>query len=218
MKQIFFALLALLLAMTLLVSCGSQGDPANTQQESVSATAEEPSSSGSDTEGATQAPETVQETDTQSETESDTESDTGAVSQKAFRSSGSFCSDTGTHMDLTVSWTAESEDGVHVMLTLTAVLNCYSIDVGARPGMGKIALGDRTDSFSTPAYRQTENQKTSFDMFTRSYELTAGADCRVLPDGSLSLPVRVVWPFNGVYGKKQIGDVTAEAVLTFGGD
>ena len=214
MKHTFSALLALLLAAVLLVSCGPQKDSADTKTETVSAPEDRPSSSGSDNENGTQAPEVSSDLDT----ESDTENDTSVASQNAFRVSGSFCSDTGTYMDLTVNWTAESEDGVHVTLTLTAVLNCYSIEVGARPGMGKLTVGNAEYAFSTPALRQEENVKTSFEFFTRTLTLSADDELTVLPDGSFSLPVRVVWPFNGVYGKKQISDVTAAAVLTFGGD
>ena len=214
MKQTFFTLLALLLAVTLLVSCGTQKDSGDSRTEAVSATEDRPSVTGSDAESGTQVPEITSDLDT----ESDTENNTGATSQISFRASGSFCSDTGTHMNLTVHWTAESSDGVHVTLTLTAVLNSYSIEVGARPGMGKLTVGNAEYAFSTPALRQEENVKTSFEFFTRTLTLSADDGLTVLPDGSFSLPVRVVWPFNGVYGKKQVTDVIAAALLTFGGD
>lgn len=135
------------------------------------------------------------------------------ASGHAYRTSGTFRSTTGTYLDLYVDWVAESPDGVHVTLTLTASLHCYSIDIGARPDMGKIVLGDKTEKFSTPAFRQEKNEKTTFPVFTRTYKLAAGTDFPVAADGTGSLPVKVVWPFNGTYGKTSLGDVIAEGTL-----
>ena len=195
----------LLTALLLTVGCGKT-PPAETKSPEATnpemrTTAAEPdtgNASGTDTVG------------------NESETVPGTASERAYRTSGTLRSTTGTYLDLFVDWVAESPDGVHVTLTLTASLHCYSIDVGARPDMGRITLGDQTEKFSTPAFRQEKNEKTTFPVFTRTYELTAGTDFPVQSDGVGSLPVRVVWQFNGTYGKTPLGDVVAEGTLKLG--
>lgn len=195
----------LLTALLLTVGCGKTSpaetkSPEATNPEMRTAAAEPDTGSTPGTDTAGNESETVP----------------GTASERAYRTSGTLRSTTGTYLDLFVDWVAESPDGVHVTLTLTASLHCYSIDVGARPDMGRITLGDKTGKFSTPAFRQERNEKTTFPVFTRTYELTAGTDFPVQSDGVGSLPVRVVWQFNGTYGKTPLGDVIAEGTLKLG--
>ena len=195
----------LLTALLLTVGCGKTS-PAETKSPEATNPETRTTSAEPDTGNASGADTSGNESATDPET----------ASGHAYRTSGTLRSTTGTYLDLYVDWVAESPDGVHVTLTLTASLHCYSIDVGARPDMGKIVLGDKTEKFSTPAFRQEKNEKTTFPVFTRTYDLTAGTDFPVSADGTGSLPVKVVWPFNGTYGKTPLGDVIAEGTLKLG--
>lgn len=198
----------LLTALLLTVGCGKT-PPAETKSPEATHPETRTTAAEPDTESIPGTDTTGNESDTAAP-------ETGTASGHAYRTSGTLRSTTGTYLDLFVDWVAESPDGVHVTLTLTASLHCYSIDVGARPDMGRITLGDQTGKFSTPAFRQEKNEKTTFPVFTRTYELTAGTDFPVQSDGVGSLPVKVVWPFNGTYGKTPLGDVVAEGTLKLG--
>lgn len=208
MKRLLTGALALLIAATLLTACRSTLENQESKQPG-----EQTEESGGDA-----FPSDMTESDSETGTGTDTESEkqSETVSPDAFRSTGSFSSVTGTHLNLTVDWVAESTDGTNVTLTLTAALHCYSIDVGARPDMGKISVGEHTESFSTEALRHTEDTKTSFPFFTRNYTLSVDKDCTRSDDGAYLLPVTVSWPFNGVYGGKAVDTVSATSMLKFG--
>lgn len=123
---------------------------------------------------------------------------------------GSFRSDSGAKLDLVVDWDLTAEAGADTArLTVSVSLSSYSLQVSARPNLCKLTVGETTETFSTPAITIDENKLTLTPLHTAAFDIP-------LTGVPTTFTIRAEFPFNGTYGGKTVGRLTAVGTLTVG--
>lgn len=111
--------------------------------------------------------------------------------------SGSFASDTGTGLNMSVDWETENLGNGTTRIHLTGKITSYSLVI-----MGssvKITLGDSSTTSQAPAFNIGENGQVTSDLFTADLDVPTGTQ------GTLT----VDWNFNGTYSGVQLAHVIA---------
>ena len=157
--------------------------------------------------GTPEPTETVQPTDTPEPTETTIPSE---LPKREVSSSGSFGSDTGTNLNMTVSWSASAKDSENVDLKFDIYLTSYTIQVGAR--IGTLTVNGTPYNFNTDAV-DVNNNKTKTVTLVASKTVTVP----VAQGETVSIPVSVDWVFNGTYNGKSVDTVTASDTLLIKG-
>jgi len=130
--------------------------------------------------------------------------------KREVSSSGSFSSDTGTNLNMTVSWTASAKDNENVELKFDIYLTSYTIGVGAR--IGTLTVNGTPYNYSTDGF-DVNNNKTKTTTLVSSKTVTVP----VAAGETVSIPVSVDWLFNGTYNGKPLDTVTASDTLLIKG-
>lgn len=135
-------------------------------------------------------------------------SDTGRETDSAgtpllLHRSGQACSSESSYLILLADWELVSYDGKSAQVEVTVRLSHRSISVGARPEMGSVTVNGTRRTFSTPALRQTGDEKN--ETFFAGFSFPLALD----PDGETVLSVCAEWEFNGIYHDQQIGKLHA---------
>jgi hypothetical protein len=220
MKKHLISLICLLISLIMLIGCTSCTVSDNKNNNSGSPATPAPVPDNTDTspsdkvEEDNRAPES-DKTDSDKVEQDSTQKPSsvpilgGAVTKYYFSESGKFISDTGTNLNLYISWSASSTDGKNLKVVFSVGIESYSIQVGARPDLGKFKLNGETVSFSTDALTIADNRKkvsTEFASFEHVYEFQKG--------DTVSLDVAASWVFNGVYGGHEVGTIVSAGIIT----
>lgn len=211
-SYVFIALvLALLIiaGLTAILTRSGSDDPLVTDEPEASQDVEQ-----------TQSPEPSAEptatpvpTETPAPTETPTPTETPIPSELPTREvsgSGSFKSDTGTNLNMQVSWTAEAKNNDEVNLKFDIYLTSYTIGVGAR--VGTLTVNGTAYSFSTDGV-EVDNNKT----MTTTHIAGKTVSVPVAKGEVESIPVSVSWVFNGSYNGKTLDNITASDTLVISG-
>jgi len=112
---------------------------------------------------------------------------------------GEIKSNTGTYINLRAVWTAYDSLTTDGMLTYAVelYLDYYSLQMRAHNG-GKLTVGNNTVNFNIPGIQENGNTKHSILLTTATYEAKVGE----------TVNIKANFPYNGVYGGVQIGEIT----------
>lgn len=118
--------------------------------------------------------------------------------------SGRFTSDESITLRLLCDWTrTPGRDGTDT-LTVTISLSSYSLQVSARPGMGKLTVGDQTRAYSSdPISIDNNKTPTVTPLYTASFQVPAGQP----------VTVSASWPFNGTYHGEALKSIVCDGVV-----
>lgn len=112
-------------------------------------------------------------------------------------SSGHFSSNTGTSLNLSVSWKATELGNGKVRITIDGTVNSYSVQAAALPV--SISFGNYSASVTGSSISVSNESLTSSSLFSTSIDVDSGTT------GTMT----VSWKYNGEYSGTSLGDITA---------
>lgn len=193
-RSLSLVLTVVFLALALVACGGSEMSETGTE-----------SNSDTQTPTQTEAP-TDSEMPDQSDTESgtDTDSESESESSEAPKTLKYLRSDTGTQLNMVLEYdVAENGNGGYTV-DATLKLECYSLNVTARPNSNYIRVGDENYYFSTEAISYDGEEMTTFTLGTHRFEISTKDS---------EIPVYAIWYFNGVYNDKPITAVIIDGAI-----
>lgn len=111
--------------------------------------------------------------------------------------SGSFSSNTGASLNISVSWEAKDQGNDTCRVYINGSVNSYSLEVGSRPV--SISFGGYSTSVMGKSLNVSSNSMTSSSLFSTYIDVPSGTS------GTMT----VSWNYNGTYSEVQIGEVVA---------
>lgn len=111
--------------------------------------------------------------------------------------SGSFASDTGTALNMTVEWTAEDLGNGTARVHVTGRISSYSLDVGGT--YVTVEFGGQSVNCSVESIFIGTDDYTETDLFSTSLDVPRGAVGTMTAD----------WSFNGSYSGVPLPHITA---------
>lgn len=132
-------------------------------------------------------------------TQAPTEPPTGSAGSTL--SSGSFSSDTGAGLNMSVSWTATALGDGKARISITGSVNSYSLQVMGLPI--SISFGNYSASVTGNSINVPNDTLSSNSLFSTSIDVDSGAA------GTMT----VTWQYNGEYSGISIADVTASGYV-----
>lgn len=121
--------------------------------------------------------------------------------------SGSISSQTGANINMRVDWRITSANNKELTLDVEVYIVSYAINAGQHNG--SIRLCGKEYKFVSDPIRIDDN---SAKHETLIYDATVTVPAEI--GETVAVPISAKWDFDGVYGGKQIGRITAEATLT----
>lgn len=133
------------------------------------------------------------------------------VADRTVSGSGSFASDTGTPLNLTVNYTAAAKSASEVSITFDLYLNCYTINATAKPGGATVTFNGKTYTMSTPELSSSSATATSVKLCSKTVTVPLAAG------ESLNVPVSASWAFGGKYSNVDLATIDASGTLSVQG-
>lgn len=123
--------------------------------------------------------------------------------------SGELSSETGSNLEIHLTWMVIAETDTTVTIRAEAYLTCYAIWVSARHG-GVLKIGNSSQNFSTEAITYEGNAKQTYPLATSTVDVPLGAD------GTATVELSVSWPFLGSYSGVKIDYLSCSGKITVG--
>lgn len=120
---------------------------------------------------------------------------------------GSISSQTGANINMRVDWHITSANSKELTLDVEVYIVSYAINAGQHNG--SIRLYGKEYTFVSDPIRIDDNSKKHETLI---YDATVTIPAEI--GETVAVPISAKWDFDGVYGGKQIGRITAEAALT----
>ena len=120
---------------------------------------------------------------------------------------GSISSETGANINMRVDWHITSANSKELTLDVEVYIVSYAINAGQHNG--SIRLYGKEYTFVSDPIRIDDNSKKHETLI---YDATVTIPAEI--GETVAVPISAKWDFDGVYGGKQIGRITAEAALT----
>ena len=120
---------------------------------------------------------------------------------------GSISSETGANINMRVDWHITSANSKELTLDVEVYIVSYAINAGQHNG--SIRLYGKEYTFVSDPIRIDDNSKKHETLI---YDATVTIPAEI--GETVAVPIWAKWDFDGVYGGKQIGRITAEAALT----
>lgn len=120
---------------------------------------------------------------------------------------GSISSQTGSNINMRVDWHITSANSKELTLDVEVYIVSYAINAGQHNG--SIRLYGKEYTFVSDPIRIDDNSKKHETLI---YDATVTIPAEA--GETVAVPISAKWDFDGVYGGKQIGRITAEATLT----
>lgn len=120
---------------------------------------------------------------------------------------GSISSQTGANINMRVDWHITSANSKELTLDVEVYIVSYAINAGQHNG--SIRLYGKEYTFVSDPIRIDDNSKKHETLI---YDATVTIPAEA--GETVAVPISAKWDFDGVYGGKQIGRITAEAALT----
>lgn len=120
---------------------------------------------------------------------------------------GSISSQTGANINMRVDWHITSANSKELTLDVEVYIVSYAINAGQHNG--SIRLYGKEYTFVSDPIRIDDNSKKHETLI---YDATVTVPAEA--GETVAVPISAKWDFDGVYGGKQIGRITAEAALT----
>lgn len=118
---------------------------------------------------------------------------------------GSFASDTGTALNLTVEWSSHNDGNGNAVVYLTGFLDSYSLQVGSRPYGVHVSFNGDSWTFAGEAMDVAEGPAQTL-LF---------ADVVTVPLGSPDA-MTVIYDFKGSYSGTELDTIVAEGRVNTG--
>ncbi len=116
-------------------------------------------------------------------------------------SGGSFASNTGTGLNMSVSWSAQNQGGGTARITVTGTVNSYALNVSSLPI--SITYGSYSTSVMGKSIKVDGTSLASSTLFTATLDVPADtADT-----------MTVSWHYNGTYSEVALDDITASGYV-----
>lgn len=118
--------------------------------------------------------------------------------------SGSFKSDTGTNLNLVVSWSAYSEGGTKLDIEIGA--ESYSLFTSALPGSITLTVNGAAYTLSSPDIAYDGQTLTVTPLCSKTVDVT----------GLSEAEIAVSWSFRGSYGGVELEEISASSNVSLG--
>lgn len=128
-------------------------------------------------------------------------------SARTLDKTGSITSETGANINMRVDWRITSANSKELTLDVEVYIVSYAINAGQHNG--SIRLYGKEYTFVSDPIRIDDNSKKHETLI---YDATVTIPAEA--GETVAVPISAKWDFDGVYGGKQIGRITAEATLT----
>ena len=128
-------------------------------------------------------------------------------STRTLDKTGSITSQTGANINMRVDWRITSANSKELTLDVEVYIVSYAINAGNHNG--SIRLCGKEYDFVSDPIRIDDNSKKHETLI---YDATVTVPAEI--GETVAVPISAKWDFNGMYGGKQIGRITAEATLT----
>lgn len=128
-------------------------------------------------------------------------------SARTLDKTGSITSETGANINMRVDWRITSANSKELTLDVEVYIVSYAINAGEHNG--SIRLCGKEYTFVSDPIRIDDNSKKHETLI---YDATVTVPAEI--GETVAVPISAKWDFDGVYGGKQIGRITAEATLT----
>lgn len=133
------------------------------------------------------------------------------VVSREVTGSGTFSSDTGTPLNLVVSYSAKAGAGDEVIVTFDVYLSCYSINASAKPGGVSLSFNGGSYTDSSPELDVHSDTVTSVRLCTKEVTIN-------LPAGeTLTSSASVSWAFGGSYSEVELKTIEASGTVSIAG-
>ena len=121
-----------------------------------------------------------------------------SVPYRTNLSSGSFRSDTGTYLNITANWSAQSLDQSRIEVTVSVSAESYALQVDGWPKTLNLSLDGQYVSLDSPAihYEGSSQITTALGTHTFTVDLPSNS--------SRTLALQVEWQYNGSYSGVQL--------------
>lgn len=133
--------------------------------------------------------------------------ETPKPSARTLDKTGSISSQTGANINMRVDWHITSANSKELTLDVEVYIVSYAINAGQHNG--SIRLYGKEYTFVSDPIRIDDNSKKHETLI---YDATVTIPAEA--GETVAVPISAKWDFDGVYGGKQIGRITAEATLT----
>lgn len=150
---------------------------------------------------------TPAETSTPEPTATPKPSATPKPEARTLDKAGSISSQTGANINMRVDWHITSANSKELTLDVEVYIVSYAINAGQHNG--SIRLYGKEYTFVSDPIRIDDNSKKHETLI---YDATVTIPAEA--GETVAVPISAKWDFDGVYGGKQIGRITAEATLT----
>jgi len=120
-------------------------------------------------------------------------------------SSGSFSSNTGTSLNLAVSWTARALSDGNVSLLVEIGVSSYSFITDALPHSITLSIGGTDYTLSSASVRYEGDSLVVNPIASYTVTLPAGTGTEV----------SVLWSYRGAYGDVELESITASDTISF---
>lgn len=116
-------------------------------------------------------------------------------------SSGSFSSNTGTSLNMSVSWSAKNIGDGKARLTITGTVSSYELDVTSLPV--SISFGGQSASVTGSSIKVSGNGLASNSLFSTTMDVAIDTEDTMT----------VSWKYNGKYGDLTLSEITASGYV-----
>lgn len=124
--------------------------------------------------------------------------------------SGSFSSDTGTGLELVVSWAARDAGNGTAELSMTISARSYSFHTSALPGSITLTVDGVSYNLGSAAVDYDGADITTSQLASRTVSVTLGSDGRANPG------ITADWNYRGSYGGTELETITASGSADIG--
>ncbi len=131
------------------------------------------------------------------------ESVSGGAMGAGTGASGSFTSNTGTQLNLLVSWSVQSDSFGRKTLAVDVYASSYSLY--CNPSLSGVELTVNGMSYSSGTPAISYGGRTAVTNKLASFSV---------PNVSGTVTLSAVWHFNGVYSGTSLGDIRASGTIT----
>ncbi|MBR7185429.1 MAG: hypothetical protein IKD37_07465 [Clostridia bacterium] len=198
--------LALALSLLVLSACRDKEQPDPSLPDPLPAQ----TTTVPDTKPVSPAPDdTAAPQDTTAVPAAETTQPTPVTTAPTISASGSFCSETGSNLEIFLDWAVIGQTDSAVTVRAEAYITHYEIWVSARHG-GTLKIGNSSQSFSTPALSYDGRTKQTVPL------ATATVDVPLEADHTATVTFSVSWPFIGTYSGIRIDNLTCGGTVTIG--
>lgn len=115
---------------------------------------------------------------------------------------GSFSSDTGTALNLVVSWTARN-NGDTAELQIDMSLSSYSLFTDALPGSISLTVNGESYTLDSPAIAYDGGDLISTPLASKTVSIPLDSEGKADPG------ITVLWNYRGSYGGTELGNIMA---------